>query len=377
MSAIKEMAMRASRLPDVASLTWGLPSFATPPHIRAAVESALRQDPDVGKYSLPDGLPELREAIAESHARITGVRVSASDNVIVTAGNMQGVKALLDTILEPGDEVIVSDPGFASHIQQILLSGGVPVYWPLDEARGWGVDTASLEARVTARTRAIILITPSNPTGVVFERADLLEVAKVAQRHGLLVILDDPYSHFLFDTASPCFNLASETAFADNIAYLFTFSKCHAMSGWRLGYAILPSELKRQMLKVHDAMLICAPRPSQVAGLAALRGGDRHLAEFAGILKARRDLICERLDRLQHVFSYVRPKGAYYVFPRIMADHLNARSFAIDLLESSRVCVTPGDAFGPSGEGHVRMAFCVPEEEIEKAFDRLEKRFPA
>ncbi|MDX2155693.1 MAG: aminotransferase class I/II-fold pyridoxal phosphate-dependent enzyme [Hyphomicrobiaceae bacterium] len=153
MSAIKDMAIRAARIPDAASLTWGLPSFQTPRHIRTALEDAFSSDPDAGKYSLPDGLPELREAVVETHARATGVRVSASENVVVTAGNMEGVKALLETVLDPGDEMIVSDPGFASHFQQIRLSGGVPVSWRLDEQRGWAVDIGTLGALVSSKTR--------------------------------------------------------------------------------------------------------------------------------------------------------------------------------------------------------------------------------
>jgi aspartate/methionine/tyrosine aminotransferase len=377
LSAIKDMAIRAARVPDVASLAWGLPSFRTPRHVRVALEDALRTDADAGKYTLPDGLPALREAVVETHARATGIRVSASDNVVVTAGNMEGVKAMLETVLDPGDEVIVSDPGFASHIQQIRLSGGVPVSWRLDEARGWAVDVAALASLIGPRTRAILLVTPSNPTGVIFGRADLLAVGQIAKKHNLLVILDDPYSQFCFDAGKSTFNLASVPHLSDNVAYLFTFSKCHAMSGFRLGYAIVPAELKRQMLKVHDAILICAPRPSQIAGLAALTGDQGHLAEFKRILQTRRDLICQRLDRMPHAFSYVRPEGAYYVFPRIIGGGGDSGRFAIDLLERARVCVTPGAAFGAAGEGHVRMAFCVSEDEINKAFDRLEKHFPA
>lgn len=375
MSAIKDMAMRAAKLPDVASLTWGLPSFRTPEHIRSAVAEALSEDPDAGKYTLPDGLPQLREAVVDTHLASTGRRVSAGRNVVVTAGNMEGVKVILDTILDGGDEVILTDPGFASHVQQIRACGGRPVYWPLDEARGWAADIGKLEPLISPRTRAILLVSPSNPTGTMLGREVLLAVGEIASRHGILVVLDDPYSHFAFDKAD-YFNLASVEAFAENVAYLFSFSKCHAMSGWRLGYAIVPEELKRQMLKLHDATLICAPRPSQIAGLAALRGSRDHLDEFTSILDRRRNLICERLDHVRHVFSYIRPRGAYYVFPRIEAAHQSAVQFSLDLLRDAHVCVTPGSAFGPSGEGHVRMAFCVSDEEIEKAFDRIERHFP-
>lgn len=368
--------MRASKLEDVASLTWGLPSFRTPEHIRRATDEALRLDSDVGKYTLPDGLPQLREAAARRYREETGIAVSQDDNVVITAGNMEGIKSLLGTILEPGDEVIVTDPGFASHFQQILLSGGQPVSWPLDQSRRWSLDVEALPALITDRTRALVLVTPSNPTGKIFARDDLVCVGEIVRQKELLLVLDDPYSHFTYENRESYFNPASMVELSADIAYFFTFSKCHAMSGWRLGYAIVPADLKHQMLKVHDATLICAPRVSQIAGLAALEQPSDHLGEFEAILERRRRLICERLDRVAHVFSYVMPDGAYYVFPRIMVEHENANQFALDLLHDARVCVTPGSAFGPAGEGHVRMAFCGPDDEINRAFDRVEQHFP-
>jgi aspartate/methionine/tyrosine aminotransferase len=374
-SAIKEMAMRAAKVDDAASLTWGLPSFRTPEGIRRAVEQALREDPDVGKYTLPDGLPDLRGAAAEAHRAAAGLAVDPDRNITVTAGNMEGIKTLLRAILDPGDEVIVTDPGFASHFIQIGLCGGGPVFWRLDEARGWALDLEALPGLVTDKTKAILLVTPSNPTGRIFTESELREVGRVAAERGLLVILDDPYRYFTYENRGRYFNLSSVPELADIMAYFFTFSKCHAMSGWRLGYAVLPEWLKREVLKVHDATMICAPRISQVAGLAALTGEQAHLAEFEDRLAKRRELICARLDALPHVFDYVKPEGAYYVFPRILAEHEDSYAFSIRLLEEARVTVTPGSAFGPSGEHHVRMAFCVDDEVIEKAFDRIEAYF--
>lgn len=370
-SAIKDMAMRAAMMEDVASLTWGLPSFRTPEGIRGAVERALADDPDIGKYTLPDGLPEFRRVITETHLAATGVAIDPDRNVTVTAGNMEGVKTLLRSLLNPGDEVIVTDPGFASHFIQIGLSGGVPVYWRLDEARGWSLDLEVLPGLITSRTKAILLVTPSNPTGRIFNEAELRAVGRIVAERGLLVVIDDPYSHFTYENRERYFNLSSVPELADHVAYLFTFSKCHAMSGWRVGYAILPEWLKREVLKVHDATMICAPRISQVAGLAALRGERDHLRDFEERLAKRRELICQRLDALPNVFDYVKPEGAYYIFPRILAEHENSYEFAIRLLEEAKVTVTPGGAFGPTGEHHVRMAFCVEEEVIEKAFDRI------
>lgn len=372
LSAIKEMAMRAAALEDVASLAWGLPSFATPAPIRSAVREALDSDPDIGKYALPDGLPELRRLVAATHRAATGLPVDPDAHVVVTAGNMQGINALLHVLLDPGDEVIVTDPGFASHVQQVRLCAGTVVPWTLDERRGWALDADALPGLVSERTKAVIVVSPSNPTGAIFEERALRRLGDVARAHGLMVLVDDPYSHFAYENRERLFDLASVAALREHVAYLFTFSKAYAMSGWRLGYMVVPAWLKREVLKVHDATLICAPRVAQVAGIAALSGAGEHLPAFERTLRARRAQICARLDRLDHAFDYVRPAGAYYVFPRILAEHRDSREFSIRLLESARVCVTPGSAFGAAGEHHVRMAYCVSEATIDGAFDRLE-----
>ena len=374
-SAIKEMAMRAAGIDDVASLTWGLPSFRTPEHIRRGVARAMEADADIGKYALPDGLPELRQLAAQAHLSATGVTVDADRNVVITAGNMQGMNALLHVLIDPGDEIIVTDPGFASHFQQIRLCGGMPVYWPLKADEDWALDLDLLPGLIGARTKAIILVSPSNPTGKIFPEEDLRRVGQIALERDVLIALDDPYCHFTYENGERYFNLSSVPELSEHIAYMFTFSKTHAMSGWRLAYMILPETLKRQLLKVHDATIICAPRISQVAGTIALREEPTHLKEFEAALARRRDLICQRLDNVPHVFEYARPEGAYYVFPKIVAEHEDSREFAIRLLEEARVTATPGGAFGPTGEHHVRMAYCVEEDVINKAFDRIEGYF--
>jgi aspartate/methionine/tyrosine aminotransferase len=375
-SAIKEMAMRSARIPGAASLTWGLPSFRTPAHIRAGVAAALESDPDAGKYALPDGLPELRALAARHFREATGRAVDPDANVIITAGNMQGLNALFHTIIDPGDQVIVTDPGFASHFHQIRLCGGEPVHWAMDESRGWALDVDALPGLINERTKGIVIVSPSNPTGNIFSEAQLRRIGEIAREAGVLLLIDDPYSNFVYENRERFFNIASIQELADDLAYLFTFSKCHAMSGWRLGYMVVPQPLKGEVLKVHDATLICTPRVSQIAGIAALSAPPAHVAEFESVLAARRTLICQRLDALPHVFAYNRPEGAYYVFPRILVEHENSVDFAIRLLEESRVAVTPGSAFGPTGEHHVRMAYCVDEDTINLAFDRIGQRYP-
>ena len=375
LSPIKEMAMRSAAVEGAVSLAWGLPSFRTPTHIRTAVADALDNDPEIGKYALPDGLPAFRAAIVRHHLKQTGIAVDAARNVLVTAGNMEGLSVLFRVLIDAGDEIVLTDPGFASHYQQITLRGGRPVPWALDQNNSWDLDVDALPDLITDRTKAIVLVNPSNPTGAIFDRESLLAVGEIARARNLLILIDDPYSSFTYDKAEQYFHLSSETSLRDHVAYLFSFSKAYAMSGWRLGYMIIPEFLKADALKVHDATVICAPRISQLAGIAALEANPTHLAAFTRILGRRRTLICERLDRLSHVFQYIRPEGAYYVFPRILAEHNNSVEFAHQLLDEAKVAVTPGSAFGPSGEHHVRMAYCVDEDAINVAFDRIEERY--
>ena len=247
--------------------------------------------------------------------------------------------------------------------------------WPLLEEQGWSLDVDSLPRLISARTKAIVLVSPSNPTGKIFERDQLLAAAEIARSRGLFLVIDDPYRYFTYENRRKYFNPASQEELREHVVYCFTFSKVFAMSGWRLGYMILPDALKKEALKVHDATLICAPRISQIAGIAALEGSSAHLREFETILSRRRDLIMKRLDRVPQIFEYVKPEGAYYVFPRILVPHSDSVEFSHRLLRNVGVTVTPGSAFGPTGEHHVRMAFCVSEEVIEEAFDRIERLY--
>jgi aspartate/methionine/tyrosine aminotransferase len=374
-SAIKEMSILSAKVQGAVSLAWGLPSFRTPAPIRIAVAQALEADPKLGMYSLPGGLPELCRAVAAEHESRTGQRVDAESNITITAGNMEGLNTLFHVLVDPGDEVIVTNPGFVSHISQIRFNGGRPVFWTMDEERAWQPDITKLPGLINRRTKAIVLVNPSNPTGTLLPEETLRGVAAIARENGLLVILDDPYSHFTYENRAQYFNLAAAPEFADNIVYLFTFSKAYAMSGWRVGYAVMPASLRAEVVKIHDLTMICTPRISQIAALAALSEEATHLVEFERILDRRRHLICDRLDRLSHVFDYVRPQGAYYVFPGLVGDHGDSVSFSHRLLSHAGVTVTPGSAFGPAGEHHVRMAFCVEDGDINQAFDRMEKYF--
>ena len=375
LSGIKEMAMLSAAIDDVASLAWGVPSFPTPDYIVQAVVDQLQHDPDIGKYTLPDGLAEMKRLAAQRHKAETGVTVDAGSQVMITAGNMQGMFSLLNVIIDPDDEIVLTDPCFASHIQQISICGGKPVYWPLDEDNDWSLDIDALPDLVGRKTKAIIINSPSNPTGKIFSRDKLLRVGELARLYDFMIVIDDPYSDFTYEYANKYFNLASVPELADHIAYLFSFSKAFAMSGWRLGYMILPAYLKKQLIKVHDLNMICTPRVSQMAGIAALSANGRHTVDYEAVFRERKELICQRLDSMSHVFDYIKPEGAYYVFPRILVAHGTSREFCLELLDKTRVALAPGGAFGPSGENHVRMAYCVPDDTINLAFDRLEAYF--
>jgi len=375
MSAIKEMAMLSARTKDAASLAWGLPSFRTPEYIRQGITEHLDSDADIGKYALPDGLEGLRQRVTQRHQDETGVLVDADDHVMITAGNMQGMSILMRALINPGDEVILTDPCFSSHIQQVRLNDGVPVYWALDEAHEWCLDVDKLPSLITEKTKALIIVSPSNPTGKIFSEQKLRRIGELARQYGFMIIIDDPYSLFTYENSDRYFNLASVQELFEHMVYLYSFSKAYAMSGWRLGYMIAPAWLKQQIIKVHDLNLICTPRISQVAGLVALSGDQQHLGDFELQMSTRRSLICDRLDGLSHIFEYIKPEGAYYLFPRIRVEHKNAYSFCLQMLDQVKVTLTPGNAFGPSGEHHVRMAYCVSEQTINLAFDRMEQHF--
>ncbi len=375
LSGIKEMAILSAKIDGVASLAWGIPSFPTPEYISNGVIEQLKSDVDIGKYTLPDGLENLKQLVARKHKLDTGISVDADYHVMITAGNMQGMYSLLHVITNPGDEIILTDPCFASHIQQVNICGGKPVYWQLDEDSSWSLDVGALSRLISKKTKAIIINSPSNPTGKIFSKENLLHIGEMARTHNFMILIDDPYSHFTYEHKHKYFNLASEIDLFEHIAYLYSFSKAYAMSGWRLGYMILPAYLKKQVIKVHDLNIICTPRISQSAGIAALSGKAHHLIEYEAAFRNRRELICQRLDAISHVFDYIKPEGAYYVFPRILVAHGNAREFCLELLNKAKVALAPGSAFGPSGEGHVRMAYCVTEDTINLAFDRLETYF--
>jgi aminotransferase len=372
-SAIKEMSLLAMETPGAINLAWGLPSFETPEYIRRRIASELLTDPEIGKYAPPPGLPALKTKLAERLAAQKGIEVDPAREMIITAGGMQGLMMTWMTILEPDDEVLITSPGFSSHYEQVGLAGGVAVPVPLVEEQGWKLDVAAFRRAVTPRTKAMVIVNPCNPTGTLFPRESLVELGRIALENGLYVVTDDPYQVFTFD-GREAFDLRTLPELRGNTISCYSFSKEYAMTGWRVGWLLADEGIINQMLKVQDAFVICAPRVSQLAALHALDGGFEPTQKMIDELAVRRELICRRLDALPGLFSYVKPQGAYYIFPKIVpADLQDSVDFCVRLLKETGVVAVPGIAFGPTGEGHVRMSFCFTREEIDAAFDRIDR----
>jgi len=377
-SAIKQMPVLASKVMGAISLGQGIPSFGTPPFITNAVIDALKHDEKIGKYSLQPGLPGLRHEIAHYLGWRKGITVDSEREIFVSCGAMEALAAGIATVIDRGDEVIIPTPNYASHIEQVLFSEGIPVFVPLIEEQGWRLDVEGFRKAVTNKTRAIIICNPMNPTGAVFPQEDIQQIAELALEKNLFIIADEAYDFLIYDNLVHV-SLASISELKNRLIAAFSFSKMYCMTGWRVGFMYASQKIIDQVLKVHDAFAICAPTISQYAALAALRAtngrdgeGDRFIDKLVNTLDVRRKLTCRRLDRLASLFSYQKPVGAYYVFPRIVEASMNSMDLALRLLYEAKVITIPGNGFGPSGEGHIRFSFGGTEDEINSAFDRIE-----
>ncbi len=378
-SAIKQMPLLASKVEGCVSLGQGIPSFATPPFIRQAVIEGLRKDDTIGKYSLQPGIPELKIEIAKRLQRTKGIPVNPETDVFVSCGAMEALAVGIATIIERGDEVLLASPNYASHVEQVLFAEGKPVFVPSIEDRGWSLDIEGFKRAITPKTKAILICCPMNPTGAVFSEQELRAIAQIALDNNLYVIADEAYDFLVYD-GFPYFSLASIPDLQHNIIATYSFSKRYCMTGWRVGYMYASERIINQVLKVHDAFAICAPTISQYAALTALKAtdgkqgeGDTFVQKLMNALDSRRQLICQRLDNLSHIFSYQKPKGAYYIFPKIMLEGINSMDMALKLLYEAKVITIPGNGFGPTGEGHIRLSYGGTEEQINRAFDRIDE----
>jgi aminotransferase len=367
------MTRLSKEIEDVAFLSWAKPTSDTPQHITEGAITAIRKG-RTGGYSETSGLPELRRDIAEKLRRDNGIEAKASQ-ILVTVGAIEGLSAAVMALIDPGDEVILPSPTYSTHIRQVILASGKPVFVPTIEEEGFRLDMEGIKKAITPRTRAILYCSPSNPTGTVFSEDELRRLAQVALERNLMVITDEAYEYFVYDDHRH-FSIAALPEMRRNAISCFTLTKTYAMTGWRIGYLHADEEIIPQIRKAHIPLAICAPVVSQYAAIAALRGSQDCVERFREHYLSARNLMCDRLDRLPTVFSYQKPGGSYLMFPRILVEEgENSLAFCKKLLWEAKVSTTPGIAFGPTGESHLRLSFCVPEAMIDKAFDRMEAYF--
>ncbi|HQA69438.1 MAG TPA: aminotransferase class I/II-fold pyridoxal phosphate-dependent enzyme, partial [Aggregatilineales bacterium] len=272
-------------------------------------------------------------------------------------------------IIDPGDEVIVPEPSFVSYVPEVVLAGGVARTIPTYVEHDFQVTGADVEAAITERTKAILLSYPNNPTGAVMTRERLLEIARVAEKHDLLVISDEIYDQLVYGIEHVCF--AALPNMRDRTITLGGFSKNYAMTGWRIGYAAAPAEILAAMRKIHQYTIMSAPTNAQIAAIVALESCDDEVEAMRQEYDRRRRLIVGGLNELG--LTTFEPRGAFYAFPSITASGMDDSTFAEALLQEERVAVVPGSAFGPSGAGFVRCSYATAYEKIEQALERMER----
>jgi aspartate/methionine/tyrosine aminotransferase len=349
-------------------LAVGEPGFATPPHIVEAASAALRDG--FTKYSPNPGYLDLREAIADKIERVNGYRVDPAGEVFVTVGAMQALALTFMVGIDPGDEVILTDPSYSNFEGTITLAGGRPVFVPTDPERGYLPRAEDVAAAVTPRTRAILVNSPSNPTGAVYPRDLLHAIAEICVRHDLLLISDETYGALTYGdirNVSP----ASLPGLGDRTVSIYSFSKEYAMTGWRIGYLTGPAPMLGVMATVQEYVVSCVNAATQRAALAALRGPQDCVETMRQAYQRRRDLVVERLGRIAGV-RCPRPDGAFYAFPDVRAVTHDTTTLAERLLFDHRVVVSPGEAFGPRSAGFLRLSYACPDEDLAEGLTRLE-----
>jgi len=346
----------------VVHLEIGEPDRVTPPHVVEAGVRALHDGHT--RYVDPAGLPALRDAIATSLAW-RGVRGSAAENVVVVPGAKPMIFYALLAVLEPGDEVLVPDPGFPIYPSVVRFAGAVPVSYP-------GLDVARLAALITPRTRTLVLNLPANPTGVVATPDALRAIAALAQRHDLTVVSDEVYGRIRYDRRAD--SIAAVPGMLERTIIVDSFSKTYAMTGWRLGFGVVPATLVERVTKLVVNGTSCTPPFVQLAGLAALTGSQECVAAAVGHYERRRDWLVDALNGLPGI-RCSPPGGAFYAFPDVRKveerSGLSTERLAARLLEVHGVAVLPGTAFGPGGAGHLRLSFATSDDDLEVALGRM------
>jgi aminotransferase len=366
-SGIRRFFDIAATMQDVISLGIGEPDFVTPSNIlQAGIKSLADGDTH---YTSNSGTAELRRAISGYIARLYGLEYNPDSEILVTVGVSEALYLIMTAILDAGDEVIVPEPCFVAYMPEVTLAGGTPVAVATRFEDNFEVSAEAIAAAITPRTKAILIGYPSNPTGAVMPRHKLEAIASLAEKHDLLVISDEIYDRLVY--GQPHTQFASLPGMRDRTVVLSGFSKSHAMTGWRIGYAAGPKDMVAAMRKVHQYTIMSAPTTAQAAALEAILSAEPDVHMMVEEYDRRRKLIVSGFNALG--LTCFEPRGAFYAFPRITASGMSETDFAEHLLQEERVAMIPGSAFGDSGIGYCRASYATAYEKIEEALVRLRR----
>jgi aminotransferase len=350
---------------EITNFSIGRPDFDTPKHIKEAAKRAL--DNGLVHYTASAGTIELREAICRRFQEDYQIAIDPGE-ILVTTGATEAIYIGLMSILNPGDELLVPEPMYVYYHGWAVLGGARCVTIPLREEDRFLLRAEEVKKYITDKTKVLILNSPHNPTGQVFDKEDLIGIAKLAMDHNFMIVSDDIYNNILYDDAE-YYSIATAPGMKGRTLVIGSFSKSYAMDGWRIGYLIAPREIISEALKMHQHVVTCPNTFVQVGAQVALTASQDCVKEMVSEFDRRRHLLMSCLDEIG--LAYVRPRGAFYVFPSIKKFGLNSAQFMDFLFEEARIAVVPGDAFGPEGEGYIRMSYCISCEEIEKGMERV------
>jgi aminotransferase len=364
-SGIRKFFDLIASMEGVISLGVGEPDFVTPWHVREAAIYSLEKGQTM--YTSNSGMPELRQELSRYLKDSYNLSYDPDTELLITVGVSEALDLATRAILDPGDEVIMPDPHYVSYDACVILAEGKPIMIPTSEGNGFELSAADVEARVTDKTKAILIGYPANPTGAVMSKEKLIKIAEVAQRHQLLVISDEIYCRLVYGVKHTCF--ATLPGMKESTVLLGGFSKAYAMTGWRIGYAAASKEIIAAMTKIHQYTIMCAPTMAQVAAIEALKSGEPDVLEMVEDYNRRRLVMVKGLNDIG--LPCFEPKGAFYTFPSIKGSGMTSEEFAEKLLREEKVAVVPGNAFGQCGEGYVRCCYATSLADIEEALSRI------
>ncbi|MBJ3766665.1 aminotransferase [Bacillus subtilis] len=367
-SGIRKFFDLAATMEGVISLGVGEPDFVTAWNVREA--SILSLEQGYTSYTANAGLYTLREEISRYLSNRFDLSYSPDNELIVTVGASQALDIAIRAIVNPGEEVIIPEPCFVAYDALVSLAGGIPVHVHTTADKGFKATAADFEAAVTEKTKAILICSPSNPTGSVYSKEELNEIAEFAKKHDVIVLADEIYAELTYDEEFT--SIAALPGMKERTVVISGFSKAFAMTGWRLGFAAAPSLLRDAMLKIHQYAMMCAPAMAQFAALEGLKNGMEDVEKMKKSYRRRRNLFVESLNEIG--LSCHHPGGAFYAFPSIKSTGMSSEQFAEELLTQEKVAVVPGSVFGPSGEGYIRCSYATSIEQLQEALVRM-KRF--